>query len=101
MHDFSKKIGSAALGTQNTARTITSNYDKDIKFTSTTNFNSNIMMLNSTKDQTMSAEYKMSLITSFKNFRGLKKVENIKERYKIGQVLGEGSFGQVRIAIHR
>ena len=49
----------------------------------------------------MSAEFKFSLVQSFKTFRGLKKIENIKDRYKIGQVLGEGSFGQVRIAIHR
>jgi calcium-dependent protein kinase len=32
-------------------------------------------------------------ILTFKDFRGFKKVQNIKERYKIGRVLGEGSFG--------
>lgn len=29
------------------------------------------------------------------------KVENIKDNYKIGRVIGEGSFGQVRIAMNR
>ena len=32
-------------------------------------------------------------ILNFKDFRGFKKVENIKERYAIGSVLGQGSFG--------
>lgn len=49
----------------------------------------------------MSCQYKYSLIMSFKDFRGFKKIDNIKERYKIGQILGEGSFGQVRLAIHK
>ena len=57
--------------------------------------------MNSTKDQTMSADFKHSLISSFKTFKGLKFMPNIKERYKIGQLLGEGSFGQVRLAMHR
>jgi serine/threonine protein kinase len=38
---------------------------------------------------------------NFKDFKGFKKVQNIKDRYKIGRILGEGSFGQVRIAMHR
>ena len=38
---------------------------------------------------------------SFKDYKGLKHVENIKERYKIGAILGEGTFGQVRVAEHR
>jgi hypothetical protein len=41
----------------------------------------------------MSAENRLASILSFKDFRGFKKIENIKERYKIGRVLGEGSFG--------
>ena len=38
---------------------------------------------------------------NFKDFRGFKAVTNIKDRYKIGKVIGEGSFGQVRIGLHR
>lgn len=40
-------------------------------------------------------------VLNFKDFRGFKKVKNIKDRYKIGRILGEGSFGQVRLAMHR
>lgn len=38
---------------------------------------------------------------NFKDFKRLKKITNIKDRYRIGRILGEGSFGQVRIAEHR
>ena len=31
----------------------------------------------------------------------MKWVKNLKESYKVGRVLGEGSFGQVRLALHR
>jgi hypothetical protein len=41
----------------------------------------------------MSCEEKVKYILSFKDFKGLKYIENIKDRYKIGRVLGEGSFG--------
>ena len=38
---------------------------------------------------------------NFKDFKGFKKIKNIKDRYKIGGILGEGSFGQVKLGQHR
>ena len=50
-------------------------------------------ILNSTTDNTLNSTAKFSHVANFKNFRGFKKIENIKDKYKIGRVLGEGSFG--------
>ena len=44
-------------------------------------------------DTTHTSQEKLQRILNFKDFRGFKKIDNIKERYKIGRVLGEGSFG--------
>jgi len=40
-------------------------------------------------------------VLSFKDFKGFHEIENIKDRYKIGKTIGEGSFGQVRLALHK
>ena len=48
---------------------------------------------NMSKDTGLSSDYRFKKVMTFKDFRGFKKIENIKERYKIGKVLGEGSFG--------
>ena len=54
-----------------------------------------------TIDMNMTSDERFCHILNFKDFKGFKKVLNIKLRYKIGRVIGEGSFGQVRIALHR
>ena len=37
-------------------------------------------------------------ILSFKDSRGFKYVKDIKTKYTIGKILGQGSFGTVRLA---
>jgi hypothetical protein len=46
-----------------------------------------------TIDLGMNSDDKLAYILNFKDFKGFKKVINIKFRYKIGRVIGEGSFG--------
>lgn len=46
-----------------------------------------------TFDLNMTSDDKFFHILNFKDFKGFKKVLNIKFRYKIGRVIGQGSFG--------
>jgi len=48
----------------------------------------------------MDLKQRYNHILSFKNFIGFKKIANIKERYRVDQILGEGAFGTVRKAFH-
>ena len=40
-------------------------------------------------------------ILNFKDFQGLKPISDIKERYRLGESLGAGQFGEVRLGQHR
>ena len=53
-------------------------------------------------DQTigMDLNQRYKHILTFKDFQGFKKISQIKERYRIDQILGEGAFGTVRKAFH-
>jgi hypothetical protein len=48
----------------------------------------------------MDAEKRYKQVLTFKDFVGFRKIMFIKERYRIDQILGEGSFGTVRKAYH-
>lgn len=76
-------------------------YMSNTRFANLSKENKSGRALLSTRDSMMSSEQRNLHVLNFKDFRGFKRTRNIKERYKIGRVLGEGSFGQVRLAMHR
>ena len=40
-------------------------------------------------------------VMNFKDFKGMKYLANISERYEIGEILGEGQFGKVKVVEHK
>ena len=58
----------------------------------------NIGQLRKTSKQSMS-KYKQVL--TCKDFKGFKKIKNIEDRYRLGRILGEGSFSTVKVGLHK
>lgn len=50
---------------------------------------------------TKTSKEKYVKILNFKNYKGFKWIEKFSERYQLGRILGEGTFGFVQMGLHR
>ena len=48
-----------------------------------------------------SREEKYEKILSFKDMKGLRPIEKVRDRYKLSKLLGKGQYGSVRQGQHR